>query len=140
MTDEKSKTPPKAEEAKAAETPKVDADATAKVAEQAKADAEAKAKAEAEEKAAAAFEAALKENDGDLSAEQQAILEKHIGDQPEPEVTAGGVPEDLSVVFDKLRRLNRAIPETTPNEHTLWGAGGVVLTIGDIRTIIRYAA
>lgn len=77
------------------------------------------------------FEAALAEPDNQFDA---SALEKVLDAKDEQEY-----PEDLKETMDKLRRLHKAIPTTTPNEHTLWGAGGTVLTLKDLRTLIKYS-
>lgn len=83
-----------------------------------------------EEKLDPEFEAAMAENDGEIA----PGIEKMLDAKDEQEY-----PADLKETMDKLRRLHRAIPTTTPNEHTIWGAGGVVLILKDIRTLIKYS-
>ena len=107
--------------------------------------------AEAEEKRQAEMLAAQKEPDGQLSAEQQKELDTLLGDDPEDDFLgedqkaspAGVDPalarEELTEVFRVLRKLNKAIPETSPDSHTIWGAGGVVLNLGHLRTLIKYS-
>lgn len=75
------------------------------------------------------FDAAMAEKDNEVDPSLSAQLDG---------IDRKEYPEDLKETMDKLRRLHKVIPTTTPNEHTLWGAGGVVLTIKDIRTLIKY--
>lgn len=37
----------------------------------------------------------------------------------------------------KLFQILKAIPKDTPDEHPLWGAGGVTMTLGDLKNIAR---
>lgn len=85
----------------------------------------------------------------ELTVEEQANLEKILdGD----EASNGDVNEDGSVNIDdgdpeyvkagktawnKIVRLATIIPKDTPDEHVVWGAGGVVLNVGDLRALVR---
>jgi hypothetical protein len=73
-----------------------------------------------------------------LSGAEAKELEKALGD--EAEVT-GENPD-----FDKarksmatIRKLVDRIHPDTPNEHTIYGAAGVVITLGDLRNISKWA-
>lgn len=100
----------------------------AELAKKAEAEAAAKAKEDAE------FEKAKAENDGKISADQQKLLDEALGDEDEGD----SAPEDFAALREKIAKLMSVIPEGSPDSHTIWGAGGVILNLGDIRTLAKY--
>jgi len=76
----------------------------------------------------------------DLTKEEEERLERILDgdDDDAPASLASKVPDDFNETANKLKKLVLAIPETTPDSHTVWGAGGVVINVGDIRTLVKY--
>lgn len=73
----------------------------------------------------------------ELTPEEEAELEAHLGDEAEPTISAEARAkgEDSAKKFVKLLKV---VPTDTPDEHVIWGAGGVVITLGDIRNIFGH--
>lgn len=44
---------------------------------------------------------------------------------------------ELLRAFNKLVQIDAVVQPSTPDSHTAWGVGGVILTLGDIRKIAR---
>jgi hypothetical protein len=44
---------------------------------------------------------------------------------------------ELRAAYEKLVRIDAVVQSGTPDSHTAWGVGGVILTLGDIRKIAR---
>jgi hypothetical protein len=76
------------------------------------------------------------EKPAELTKDEEKELENILDGDDEAEPAES--PEDFALVRDKIRRLMQGISENTPDSHTVWGAAGVVLTLGDIRTIAKY--
>lgn len=54
-----------------------------------------------------------------------------ISDDDHEAVKAG------KAAWNKIVRITTIIPKDTPDEHVVWGAGGVVLNVGDLRALVR---
>jgi hypothetical protein len=116
------------------ETSKKDPDATEATAAVAskKALDDAKAQQDAE------FEEALKQEDNKLTPRQQKLVEAQLDKDgpdevdPETELAAG------DALGQKLQALVAGIPETTPDEHVIWGAAGITLLLKDIRLLAKH--
>lgn len=78
----------------------------------------------------------------ELSLAEEKALEKILDgddestDPDRPAVVKGHVPSAVT----KLRRLVALVPAETPNEHSVWGAAGVSLTLGDLRELVKVLA
>jgi hypothetical protein len=132
------------EEANAAAA-KADEERRAQAAAEEKAVAEEKARITAEQekvrKADAEKIAALRgEPDGNLSKEQEAALDEMFGDDSEDVAEFNrDAPDDLKDAIRVLHKLAASIPDSTPDSHTVWGAAGVVLNVGHIRTLVKHS-
>lgn len=69
--------------------------------------------------------------DGDEDRYHNADGTVKISDDDHESVKAG------KAAWNKIVRITTIIPKDTPNEHVVWGAGGVVLNVGDLRALIR---
>lgn len=70
----------------------------------------------------------------ELTKAEEAKLEALMGDDAEPSLS----DDDMRRGADsakKFQKLLSVIPKDTPDEHVVWGAGGVVITIGDVRAV-----
>lgn len=88
------------------------------------------------------FEAALKENDNEMTPEELAALEKQLNELDESEQEAIDIspdPEDSPEIAARktIRRLVRDTQESTPDSYVVWGAHGHTLTIGHLRALVR---
>lgn len=78
----------------------------------------------------------------ELSADEQRSLERILDgddettDPDRPAVRNGSEPSAVT----KLRKLVAAIPSETPNEHSVWGAAGIALNVGDLRELVKSIA
>jgi len=100
--------------------------------------AEKKAQAEAEKIKAEALAAGSKDDEKALEKVLDADAEKH----PEPILERDDEPAwyaEGRAAITKLRRLVSLIPRETPDEHKVWGAAGISLTLGDLRALAREA-
>jgi len=75
----------------------------------------------------------------ELTRKEEAELEKMLDGQDERESSWNERPEyaDATNAAKKLQKLVAVLPKDTPNEHTVWGAGGIVLTVGDLRSLVK---
>ena len=71
----------------------------------------------------------------ELTKAEEAELEELMGNDAEPSLSdkdrAAG-----EVSAKKFQKLLSVIPRDTPDEHVIWGAGGVVITLGDIGAVL----
>lgn len=89
---------------------------------------------------------AATQTDSDISAREQAELDKVLGDQgdgafdDEDDLPAGNdaTPDDFNEAAKVVKKLLAGVPASTPDEHTVWGAGGVVLNLGHLRALAKY--
>lgn len=78
----------------------------------------------------------------ELTKEEQSALERILGNDDEttdpdrPAVRKGHVPSAMT----KIQRIIATIPQETPNEHVVWGAAGVQITVGDFRELCKQFA
>lgn len=79
----------------------------------------------------------------DLTAEEQANLERILDgdDDDAPASLSGEDDRDLAKeAINKIKRLVVGIPSTSPDAHTIWGAAGVTLTLGDLRALVKHVS
>lgn len=79
----------------------------------------------------------------ELTKAEEKELEKILGKDSE----AGDDDKDIAKpafaahpmvdVAKRLKQLVTLIPKETPDDHRIWGAAGIVLTLGDLRTIVK---
>jgi hypothetical protein len=67
------------------------------------------------------------EDDGRMNADGSV----KIGDDDPDYMKAG------KTAWNKIVRITSIVPKDTPDEHVVWGAGGVVLTLGDLRALVK---
>lgn len=70
----------------------------------------------------------------ELTKEEEAELEAIMGDEAEPHLSDDDMKRGNESA-KKFVKLLSVIPRDTPDEHVVWGAGGVVITLGDIRAV-----
>lgn len=81
-----------------------------------------------------------------ISKEEEAKLESILNgvDTEHPPENAGRMNDNGSIAravpdwVGKLRKLAQAIPADTSDDHILWGAAGVSLTVGDLRSMVKH--
>lgn len=78
----------------------------------------------------------------ELTKAEEAALEKILGGESEVDddddaPTPAGSDHPMVAVAAKLRKLVTHIPQSTPDEFQIWGAAGIVLTLGDLRTLVK---
>lgn len=75
----------------------------------------------------------------DLTPEEEKRLERILDgeDDDAPASLSSGERDAFGEVQNKLRKLILAVPSTSPDSHTVWGAGGVTITLGDLRTLVK---
>jgi hypothetical protein len=79
----------------------------------------------------------------ELSKEEEKKLEALLGGHSEVEddddeaPLPAGVAHPMVAVAAKLRKLVTHIPKDTPDEFQIWGAAGITLTLGDLRTVVK---
>lgn len=97
------------------------------------------AKKAAAEKAAAELAKAEAEPRPELSGDEEKQLEKLLDGQDEDDEDGGAdAPGDFVATREKIRKLMEVINPNSPDSHTVWGTGGIILTLGDIRTLAKY--
>lgn len=81
-------------------------------------------------------------NNAELSRDEEKNLERLLGNDDEttdpnrPAVAKGREPSAMV----KIQKIIARIPAETPNEHVVWGAAGMTLTIGDFRELCKQFA
>lgn len=83
----------------------------------------------------------------ELSREDEAKLERVLDGDEDSRHNADGTMkinnDDADYVkagktaWNKIVRITSIIPKDTPDEHVVWGAGGVVLNVGDLRALVK---
>lgn len=70
---------------------------------------------------------------------EEVELDNMLGDEHEPDYGNEPAPQPAAnnASLAKLRRLVSLIPRETPDDHVVWGAAGIKLTLGDLRSISR---
>ena len=93
-------------------------------------------------KPVAASATTVKDPDEGITKAEEKELEKLLGNESEVDDDADiakpamtGHP--MEAVAKRLKQLVTLIPKETPDDHRLWGAAGIVLTLGDLRTIVK---
>lgn len=104
-----------------------------------------KAAEEAEAKKAAELKAAEEDNDDQISAEELDAIENSDEDpdtgpiEAFPDKAASAVLAAKKGLADaavrKLRLIAVAYPQTTPDEHVIFGFGGHIFHLGDLRSL-----
>lgn len=107
----------------------------------------AQAKADAEQaKRDAEFEAALKEKDNQMSAEEAKAIQDRLDkdgndDEPftpdGPASSADQLRTEVQEAVAVIKKLAKLAPETSPDSHTVWGISPVVLNLGHIRALAK---
>lgn len=83
-------------------------------------------------------EGSPKELTRDEEAKLQALLDDDSDEPKWPD--DGRVPDhhrDSFAAAKKFQKLAAAVPSDTPDEHMIWGAGGVTITVGDLRALVK---
>lgn len=83
----------------------------------------------------------------ELSREEEAKLETILDGDEERFTNSDGTvkisDDDADYVkagktaWNKVVKITSVVPNDTPDEHVVWGAGGVVLTLGDLRALVK---
>lgn len=79
----------------------------------------------------------------ELTKAEEKELEKILGADSEVDDDEDETPgpatsnHPMVAVSAKLRKLVSSIPQETPDEFQIWGAAGIVLNLGDLRTIVK---
>ena len=78
----------------------------------------------------------------ELTREEEARLEKFLDNGGDDEAAPSGWndhPDHRKSVeaAKKFQKLAARVPKDTPNEHVIWGAGGVSVTVGDLRDLCK---
>jgi hypothetical protein len=72
-----------------------------------------------------------------VTPEEQKALDRLFDDMDEREEAA-----DVHPMKDVMARIRKVVAATTnsPDDHTVWGAAGVKITLGDLRNMVRYGS
>lgn len=78
----------------------------------------------------------------ELTKAEEKALEAILGAESEADdeddaPTPASASHPMVAVAAKLRKLVSSIPQETPDEFQIWGAAGIVLNLGDLRTIVK---
>jgi isocitrate dehydrogenase len=84
----------------------------------------------------------------EVTAAEQKLIDAALGDEPEvgflevdeakqQRESAEHIQARATQALIKFHRLNRVIPQTTPDEHFIWGIGEHRITVGDLRSLLK---
>lgn len=130
---EKAKAEAEAKKAAAKAEAEAAAKAEAEAAGKVKAELAAKAEAEAAEKVKAELAAKAEAEAARIMASDEGANTVDEEESQMPEFADGHQREQAMAAVNKLRLIAQSYPVTTPDSHTLFGFGGHIFTIGELR-------